>query len=333
MYKVLVVMDVLEEHKLILEAVSSDIKIEYIPARLVTPKDVEFVDMIIGNLNPQLLKYCKKLKLLQLNNAGTEGFTTEGILPSGALLANATGAYGLAISEHMIASLLCLMKKLDLYRMNQLRKKWNDEGPVPAIYWSKTLIVGFGDIGNEFGIRMHALGSRITAIRKNVTVKPEYVESIHTMNDFYTCLSEADIVATCLPGYSDTFNVFDKKAFEAMKDGAYFLNVGRGTAVDTEAICDALESGKLAGAALDVTNPEPLPPNHRLWTMQNVLITPHVSGGYHVRATHDKIVQIAANNLLHLVNQEMFENIVDMSIGYRINQNFIYGKNSTIFNM
>ena len=67
--------------------------------------------------------------------------------------------------------------------------------------------------------------------------------------------------------------------------------------------------------------------------MQNVLITPHVSGGYHVRATHDKIVQIAANNLLHLVNQEMFENIVDMSTGYRINQNFIYGKNPTIFNM
>lgn len=319
MYRVLVVMNVLEEHKLILEAVSSEIDIEYISADSVEPKDVENVDMIIGNLNPQLLKYCKRLKVLQLNNAGTDGFTAEGILPAGALLTNATGAYGLAISEHMIGSLLCLMKKLDIYRMNQSTHKWNDEGPVSAIYGTKTLVVGFGDIGNEFGIRMHALGSKITAIRKNICSKPDYVESIHTMSDFYQCLGEADVVAACLPGYSETYNIFDKKAFDAMKDGAYFLNVGRGTAVDTEALCDALETGKLAGAALDVTNPEPLPPSHRLWNMPNVLITPHVSGGYHVRITHDKIVRIAAQNMLHLVNGEMFENIVDMSTGYRIN--------------
>lgn len=319
MYRVLVVMDVLEEHKLILESVSSDIEIEYIPARSVEARDVENVDMIIGNLNPQILKHCKQLKLLQLNNAGTDGFTADGILPAGALLANATGAYGLAISEHMIGSLLCLMKKLDIYRMNQSLQKWNDEGPVSSIYDAKTLIVGFGDIGNEFGVRMYALGSKITAIRKNISTKPEYVESMHTMSDFYACLSEADVIAACLPGYSDTYNVFDKKAFDAMKDGAYFLNVGRGTAVDTEALCDALETGKLAGAALDVTNPEPLPLNHRLWNMPNVLITPHVSGGYHVRSTHDKIVKIAAKNLLHLVNGEKFENIVDMSTGYRIN--------------
>lgn len=275
--------------------------------------------MIVGNLNPSLLANCKKLKLIQLNSAGTDGFTTDGVIPEGALLANATGAYGLAISEHMIASLLCLMKKLDIYRLNQEDNKWNDEGPVPAIYGSRTLIVGFGDIGSEFGIRMNALGSRITAVRKNVSSKPEFVESIHTMDDFYQCLSKADIVATCLPGYADTINVFDEKAFSSMKNGAYFINVGRGTAVDTEALCDALESGKLAGAALDVTNPEPLPAGHRLWNMKNVLITPHVSGGFHVKATHDRIIEIAAKNLSHLVKGEAFENIVDMKTGYRIN--------------
>lgn len=312
-------MDVLEEHKALLEAISSDIRIDFVHTSIVTAKDVEDADVIVGNPNPKLLSYCKNLKLLQLNSAGTDGYTGKGILPDGAMLANATGAYGLAISEHMIGALLCLMKKLDLYRLNQVSKKWADEGPVPAIYGSKTLIVGFGDIGNEFGIRMSALGSRITAIRKNINNKPGYVESMHTMDDLYACLGEADIVATCLPGYSDTLNVFDKKAFDAMKDGAYFLNVGRGTAVDTEALCDALESGKLAGATIDVTNPEPLPSDHRLWSMPNVLITPHVSGGYHVKATHDKIVQIAAMNIAHLINEEPFENLVNMSTGYRIN--------------
>lgn len=320
MYKVLVVMDVLDEHKSILEGVSSDIKIEYIPAGLVKPKDVEAADMIIGTPDPLLLRYCKRLKLLQLKSAGTGRFTAEGILPAGALLANATGAYGLAISEHMLGSLLCLMKKLDRYRMNQTNHNWNDEGSASTICGSETLIVGFGDIGNEFGVRMHALGSRITAIKKHIGAKPDYVGSLHTLDDLRQCLGEADIVASCLPEYSDTINVFDKNAFDAMKNNAYFLNVGRGTAVDTEALCDALESGKLAGAALDVTDPEPLPSDHRLWTMPNVLITPHISGDYHVKATHDKIIRIAARNLAHLIKEESFENLVDMSTGYRMNQ-------------
>lgn len=319
MYKILVVMEVLEEHKAILQGAASDTEVSFLPAGAVTPSDLEDVDMIVGNLNPALLRHCKKLKLMQLNSAGTDGYTATGVLPQGAVLANATGAYGLAISEHMVGALLCLMKKLDRYRLNQVNHEWKDEGPVPSIYGSKTLIVGLGDIGNEFGTRMNALGSRVTAIRRNVGHKPEYVESMHTMDDFYSCLAEADIVAACLPGYAATCNLFDEKAFSAMKDGAYFLNVGRGTSVDTEALCNALESGRLAGASVDVTNPEPLPADHRLWTLENVLITPHVSGGYHLKATHDRIIGIAARNIAHLVEGEAFENLVDMSTGYRIN--------------
>lgn len=131
-------------------------------------------------------------------------------------------------------------------------------------------------------------------------------------------MEDADIVATSLPGNAETSNVFDAKAFSAMKDGAYFINVGRGSAVDTEDLCQALESGKLAGAALDVTNPEPLPADHKLWSMPNVLITPHVSGGYHVKLTHDRIGEIAARNIGHLVRGEDFENVVDMKTGYTI---------------
>ena len=319
MYKVLVVMDILDEHISILENAAANIDVKYIHYSELKADDVIDADMIVGNVNPMFLRKCKNLKLLQLNSAGTDGYTTKGVLPDGALIANATGAYGLAISEHMIASLLCLMKKIDLYRINQIDKEWKDEGPVQAVYGSKTLIVGFGDIGSEFGVRMNALGSRITAIRKTISSKPDYVESMHTMDDFYSCLGEADIVATCLPGYADTKGVFDKKAFSAMKNGSYFINVGRGTAVDTEALCEALESGKIAGAALDVTDPEPLPSDHKLWNTKNVLITPHISGGYHVKATHDRIIQIAARNIAHLVNGEEFENIVDMNTGYRIN--------------
>lgn len=107
--------------------------------------------------------------------------------------------------------------------------------------------------------------------------------------------------------------------FSKMKKGAFFLNVGRGTAVDTEALCDALESGHLAGAALDVTDPEPLPKEHRLWDAPGVLITPHVSGGFHLRATHDRIIAIAARNIRHFLQGEAFENLVDKTKGYRKN--------------
>lgn len=319
MHKILVVMDVLEEHKSMLANISSDLDIKYIPASKVSASDLNDVEVIVGNLNPSLLVNCKNLKLLQLNSAGTDGYTAKGVLPAGTVLANATGAYGLAISEHMLGMLLCLMKKLDLYKINQLNNRWKDEGPVTSIYGSKTLIVGFGDIGNEFGIRMNALGSKVSAIRKNVQNKPEYVDSIHTMTDFYKCLNEADIVATSLPGTSETYKLFNKAAFDNMKNGAYFINVGRGTAVDLDSLCDALESGKLSGVALDVTDPEPLPSNHRIWNISNALITPHVSGGFHLKETHDRIIKIAIKNIKHLINNEGFENIVDMSTGYRKN--------------
>lgn len=339
MYKVLVVMDVLEEHKVFFDNISAKLDIAYKPAAELLPKDLTEVEAIVGNLPTDLLKYCEKLKLLQLNNAGTEGFTQEGVVPPGAVLANATGAYGVAMSEYMIGALLSLMKNFDQYRCNQNNHEWKGCGPVRAIYGSKTLVVGLGDIGSEFALRMHALGSRVEGIRKHISNKPDYVEKLHIMknlrnlhcledavgNDledaenFHKCLQKADVVASCLPGYQETFKVFDKAAFEAMKEGAYFINVGRGTAVDTEALCDALESKKLAGAVLDVTDPEPLPKEHRLWDAPNVLITPHVSGGYRVKEAHDRIVKIAGKNLIHLAKGEPFENIVDRKTGYRIN--------------
>lgn len=118
-------------------------------------------------------------------------------------------------------------------------------------------------------------------------------------------------------GTETTYKIFDAQAFSHMKDGAYFLNVGRGNAVDTDALYDALKTGKLAGAALDVTDPEPLPTNHKLWDAPGVLITPHISGGYHLKQTHDRIIEIAARNIGHLLKNEPYENEVDFTTGYK----------------
>ena len=217
----------------------------------------------------------------------------------------------------MIGSLLCIMKKLHLYGADQSKHVWNDYGNVASIYGSKTLVVGFGDIGSEFAVRMHALGSQVTGIRRNKTEKPDYLEALYQMDAFYECLKTADIVVTCLPGTKETYHIFDKKAFAQMKEGAFFLNVGRGSAVDSNALADALNSGHLAGASVDVTEPEPLPSDHPLWDAKNLLITPHISGNYHLKETHERIVRIAADNLDRFMRGEKLRNVVDFATGYR----------------
>lgn len=316
-YKILVVLPVEDRHKELLKSSATDADFEFIPAKDVTEEQAHEADIIIGNVAPELIKGTSKLKWLQLNSAGTDGYTTEGVLPKETLLTNATGAYGLAISEHMIGSLLYIMKKLHLYGADQPKHVWNDYGNVASIYGSKTLVVGFGDIGSEFAVRMHALGSQVTGIRRNKTEKPDYLEALYQMDAFYECLKTADIVATCLPGTKETYHIFDKRAFAQMKEGAFFLNVGRGSAVDSYALADALNSGHLAGASVDVTEPEPLPSDHPLWDAKNLLITPHISGNYHLKETHERIVRIAADNLDRYMRGEKLRNVVDFATGYR----------------
>ena len=315
--EIVVVMPVEEEHKALLRSVAPEGNVIFCTAKEVDDELLQNAEIIVGNLPPDRLKVCENLKLLQLNTAGTDGYTAPGILPDGAVLTNATGSYGVGIAEHMVGSLLLLMKKLDLYRLNQEQALWKDEGSVKSIYGSKTLVVGLGDIGSEFAIRMKAMGSSVTGIRRQNTEKPDYVDALFQMERLYECLSEADIVAASLPNTKETVKIFDEKAFGSMKKGSYFINVGRGNAVDQDALFDALSSGHLAGAAIDVTDPEPLPSDSKLWNAPNIFITPHVSGGFHLKETHDRIVRIAAENIKHLINDEPLISVVDMETGYR----------------
>lgn len=124
----------------------------------ITQEQVKKAEVILGNLPASLLKSAEKLRWLQLNSAGAESYTKPGVLPEGVKLTNASGAYGLAISEHMVAMVLCQMKKLPSYLAHQAQGTWQDEGPVCSVVGSKTLVVGMGDIGGEFAKRMHALG-------------------------------------------------------------------------------------------------------------------------------------------------------------------------------
>ena len=283
----------------------------------VTQEDVDWADVILGNVKGAMLHGSEKLQWLQTNSAGVEEYIKPGVLASNTQLTNATGAYGLAISEHMLGMLLEIFKKLELYRDAQHKEAWESLGAVRSIYGSTVLVLGMGDIGGEFGIRCKALGAKVLGVRRTNAQKPDYADEVHLIDELDQLLPQADVVAVTLPGTEATRNLLDRRRIGLMKPGAVLLNVGRGYIVDTEALCDALESGALSGAGVDVTEPEPLPAGHRLWQLPTAVVTPHISGFYHLKETHERIVGIMAENLERFLAGQPLRNQVDFSTGYR----------------
>ncbi len=283
------------------------------PAR----EQVQAADVIFGNPEVELLRGCDRLRWIQLSSAGADRYAEQGLLPEGALLTNATGAYGLTISEHMMGMLLMLTKKLHLLRDHQNQGTWRNAGPVKTLMGANVLVLGAGNIGTEFAKRVKAFGCYTVGVRRTPGEKPSCFDEMHLMEEIDTILPRADVVAMALPGTPETARIIDRKRFSVMKDGAVILNVGRGSAIETEALCDALESGKLWGAGLDVTDPEPLPAGHRLWKYPNAVITPHCAGGFGLSETKEYIAEIFRRNLERLLNGEELENIVDPATGYR----------------
>ena len=280
-----------------------------------TEEKLSDVEVILGNVPPEILKYAKALKWLQLNNAGTEGYC-DGALPEEVLLTNATGAYGLAISEHMVGMLFELQKKLNLYSRNQREHVWRSEGHVRLIEGSRVLVIGLGDIGTAFAQKMKGLGCRTIGIKRREARKPEGVDDLFLMDRLEKQLPLADIVALCLPGNQDTFHLLNEERLAMLKQSAVVLNVGRGITIDTEALVRALQEGRIAGAALDVTDPEPLPAAHPLWDMDNVILTPHISGSFLLPETLEKILHICIENLECYLVKRPLRNVVDRKTGY-----------------
>lgn len=312
---VLIPMD--KEQKLRLEKQAPDSNFIYCSPKEVNKEMVQRANIILGNPPAHMVKDSPNLELVQLNSAGAGVFVKEGVLPNGVVLTNATGAYGLAISEHMIGVLLTLYKKIYLYRNNQKKHMWKDEGEVKSIYGSSTLIVGAGDIGGEFAKKIKLLGSYTIGINRTGGEKPGYLDELYSLDKLDELLPKVDIVALSLPETKYTYKLFTRERIEKMKKDAVLINVGRGSVIDTEGLCDVMESGHLLGAALDVTDPEPLPDNHRIWDIDNAIITPHVSGDYHLRETLNRIVDFAIQNLGAFIREEELVNIVDFETGYR----------------
>ena len=314
---ILVTIPAKPHHRELLESCAPNAKFTYVDPAAVTNEQLAAADVILGNVTPDEVKKAKQLKFIQLNSAGSDAYVAPGVMPEGAIICNATGSYGLAISEYLMGVLLALSKRLHQYRDRQPHAIWEIIGEVKPIMGTTVMIIGLGDIGGEFAKRVKAMGAHVIGVRRKGTDKPDYVDELYLTEQIDEIIPRADTIALCLPNTPDTQNIMNRERINNMKQDAILLNIGRGSAVDADALCDAVESGKLWGAGLDVTVPEPLPADSRLWTTQNILLTPHVSGNYTLPETLNRIVRLMAENLTAVINDEPVKNIVDPKTGYR----------------
>lgn len=283
----------------------------------VTQEEILWADAILGNVPVDMIRQNRHLAWFQSNFAGPDPYLAHGVLPEDCLVTNATGAYGLAISEWMIGMWLALAKDLVLYRDRQHAHHWQAiERPVRSIAGARVLCVGMGDIGTSFARRVHLLGAEVVGVRRHASACPDYCLRVVDTAHMDAELPEADVVALSLPGTPETYRLFDAARLARCKRGAILLNVGRGSTVDCDALAEAVRSGALYGAALDVTDPEPLPPEHPLWDLDTVLITPHISGRFSLPATLEKIVAIFAHNLQRYAAGQTLDNQMSRTTHY-----------------
>ena len=313
---VLVLYNFTEDMKKRIVEINPEANYVYAKPSDVTAEQIEKAEIILGSLAPEKVEGLENLKWMQLWSAGSDAFHRNGKFPKAAILTNGSGGYGLTIAEHTLGVLLMLMRKFDRAYKNQLDCNWAKVGPITSIYGSRILIVGLGDLGGEFGKRAKALGAHVTGVRRSERAKPDFADEVYTAEKLDELLPLADVVVLSVPDTGETQKLMSAERIAKLKKGSILINVGRGTAVDTDAIIKALENGDIYGAALDVTDPEPLPSDHKLWKAPNVFITPHISGGHELPETYRRLCEIAIANYDAFTNDKPMKNIVDFKKGY-----------------
>lgn len=309
---VLVLLPLTEAQRATLESGAPDAAYTYATKLDVTDEQIAAAEVIVGNLDPARLPAARSLRLLQLNSAGYDKYSAPGTVPEGAALTCAVGAYGQAVSEHMFAMILAMMKHLDGYRDDGRGHLWTDRGQVTTFAGAQVLVLGAGDIGTHFAKLAGSFGAHVTGVRRRVGEVPEGFDAIRSMDDLPDLLPAADVVVSFLPSSPATRGLADASFFARCKPGSYFANGGRGDLVVQADLIAALESGQIAGAALDVTTPEPLPADDPLWDAPNIFITPHVAGQFHLPTVLTNIAAITADNLARLQAGEPLRNLVEL---------------------
>lgn len=280
-------------------------------------------DVIIGSnpevCSPQLLAAAKELRWLQSLSAGVElCMQVPAIRQPNLLVSNMRGVDAPIIAEHAIGMMLALAHGLDVFAMDTARGVWSRENAartqVQMLGGKTLLVVGLGGIGTEVAQRAHALGMNVVATRPGEGPSYPFVSRIAQPGELLQLARTADVIVSCVPLTPETTGMYDAKFFATLKPSALFVNVARGQSVVTAELVKALTERRLAGAGLDVVDPEPLPPGHPLWKAPRVLISPHISSRSDLPGD-DRWILLAENLRRYAAGGRMLQ-VVDVARGY-----------------
>jgi phosphoglycerate dehydrogenase-like enzyme len=268
------------------------------PSAEVAAREIVDAEAFFGKLTPPLLAAATRLRWVQSPTASLEHYVFPELVAHPCTLTNMRAIFGDVIADHVMAYVLCFARNLHTYLRQQQTATWKPVGDAenagqnfltgPGLVSPRDRahvhladavmgIVGLGDIGAETARRASGFGMRVIAVDPKRTEKPEWVARLRTLDGLEELLAESDFVVVAAPHTPETEGMFRRPQFQRMKRSGVFINIGRGAIVRLADLAAALEAGEIAGAALDVFETEPLPPENPLWRMPNVLITPHVA--------------------------------------------------------
>ncbi len=290
------------------EAIAPDAAHVYARSSTVTPEQLAAATVIFGWPRAESMKQAVSLKWFQTMWAGTEEYA--GFLPEGILFTSSSGSNSRSVAEHMLTGLMAVCRRLPAYLDSQRAHVWKDEGPMKTVLGGTVLVLGAGNVGSTFAGLCQGLGAKTIGLKRTVTGPVAGFDEVRPMDELDALLPQADVAALTLPHSPQTAGLMNTDRIARMKDDAILISAGRGSVLDQDALVRAMTAGKLWGAALDVTDPEPLPDNSPLWDVPNLLLTPHVAGGLRLEITRRKCVEMAQENLRRYLAGEPLKNLV-----------------------
>ena len=310
-----------ENHKQRLEAAAkaTGCTIRYFSDNDAAIPYMQDVDIIFGpsdGRSPDLVKAAPNLQWFASYYAGVDPLIRTQVLSGNQILTNGSGAYGVTIAEHMIMVTLMMLRRYPEYYEFVQTKQFRSDLMIGSLYGATILICGTGDIGGNFAKRLRAfLPAKIIGVNRSGNC-PEGFDEVVKIENIDTVLPKADILALTLPGTAETNGLISRERIAMLKTGAFIVNVGRGNSIDQDAVIDALNSGHLAGAALDVFREEPIPEKDPAWNTPGLLVTPHCSGKMTMAYTRDTLVDTFCENLHRFHKGEPMLHVVNQNLGY-----------------
>jgi phosphoglycerate dehydrogenase-like enzyme len=319
--QVMISIDLSDEQIRMIEAVSDEVEIVVARSRDDQIAHISDVDIVLGSINRELFlkavgaRHASPQQWVQVQSAGVDSLLFPEFIESDVILTSMKGYVGVHLADHAMALLLALARGIHTALRDP---RWEMRSSIRANsleLTGKTMgIIGLGGTGVEVARRAVAFGMEVIALEPEDVQKPDFVKDVWKPERFHDLLAGSDVVTICAPLTDATRGMFDLDGFRRMKRSAVLINVTRGQIVDGPALMQALEEGLIAAAGLDVTPEEPLPSDSPLWNMDNVIVTPHTSGGSPARM--DRLTQLFSENLRRFLTGEPLLSVVDKKKGY-----------------